>query len=238
MLPPSLKCADRVMKQLTVSGLRRGVLQLIVYALGLFIMAVGVSFSVNSNLGVSPLNSIPYVLSQITGLALSLCVVIVCVAFILFQIILLGRRFRPVQLTQMFFSFLFGYFIDLANWITGGFTIPTYAGKLLMLAISVVLIAFGVTLYVEIKLIPMPLEGFPLALIQRFEQPFPKMKNLVDCTMVACAALMSLLFLHRLAGVREGTIIAALATGRLMGLIRKPLLKKLDRLLRCERPES
>ena len=224
MLPPSLKCADRVMKQLTVSGLRRCVLQLIVYALGLFVMAVGVSFSVNSNLGVSPLNSIPYVLSQITGLALSLCVVIVCAAFILFQIILLGRRFRPVQLTQMLFSFLFGYFIDLANWLTGGFNIPTYAGKLLMLAISVVLIAFG--------------EGFPLALAQRFEQPFPKMKNLVDCTMVACAALMSLLFLHKFVGVREGTIIAALATGRLMGLIREPLSKKLNRLLQREGLES
>ena len=225
-----MRCADRLMKLLAVSHLRSRILQLFVYAAGLFIMAVGVSFSVNSNLGVSPLNSIPYVLSQITGLTLSLCIVIVCAAFILLQIILLGRRFQPIQLTQMLFSFLFGYFIDLADWMTGGLTIPGYPGKLLMLAISIVLIAVGVTLYVGAQLIPMPLEGFPLALTQRFNQPFPKMKNLVDCVMVVGAALLSLLFLHRLAGVREGTVISAVATGRLMGVIRKPLSEKLDQL--------
>ena len=219
------------MERVTDSHLRRYALRLLVYASGLFIMSLGVAFSVNSSLGVSPLNSIPYVLNQITGLTLSLSVIIVCVVFILFQIILLGGQFQLIQLTQIFFSALFGYFIDLANWITDGFTIPTYFGKLLMLAISVVLIALGVTLYVGAQLIPMPLEGFPLALAQRFGQPFPKMKNLVDCAMVVIAMLLSLVFLHTLVGIREGTVISAIVIGRLMGVIRRPLTTKLNQLL-------
>ena len=39
--------------------------RLLLYAVGLFIMAVGVSFSVLSGLGVSPIDTIPYVTSEI-----------------------------------------------------------------------------------------------------------------------------------------------------------------------------
>lgn len=39
--------------------------RVILYAVGLLFMAFGVAFSVNSNLGVSPVNSLPYVISKI-----------------------------------------------------------------------------------------------------------------------------------------------------------------------------
>lgn len=38
------------------------------YVLGLFVMAFGVTFAANSNLGMSPVNSIPSVLSAITNI--------------------------------------------------------------------------------------------------------------------------------------------------------------------------
>ena len=38
-----------------------------IYLLGLFVMALGVSISKASDLGVSPVNSIPSVVSEITG---------------------------------------------------------------------------------------------------------------------------------------------------------------------------
>lgn len=39
--------------------------KVLVYCTGLFIMAMGVSFSGTADLGMSPVNSIPYVLSEI-----------------------------------------------------------------------------------------------------------------------------------------------------------------------------
>ena len=39
--------------------------KIVIYCLGLFIMAMGVSFSGSADLGMSPVNSIPYVLSEI-----------------------------------------------------------------------------------------------------------------------------------------------------------------------------
>ena len=42
--------------------------RLVVYFVGLFIMTLGVSMSVKSNLGVSPVSSIPYTITCIFGL--------------------------------------------------------------------------------------------------------------------------------------------------------------------------
>ncbi len=39
--------------------------RVILYAVELLFMALGVAFSVNSNLGISPVNSLPYVISKI-----------------------------------------------------------------------------------------------------------------------------------------------------------------------------
>mgnify|MGYP000069574514 CR=1 FL=1 len=43
-------------------------IRLVVYLIGLFIMTLGISMSVKSNLGVSPVSSIPYTITCITGL--------------------------------------------------------------------------------------------------------------------------------------------------------------------------
>ena len=43
-------------------------IRMFVYLLGLFIMTLGISMSVKSNLGVSPVSSIPYSITCIFGL--------------------------------------------------------------------------------------------------------------------------------------------------------------------------
>ena len=55
----------------------------LIYVTGLLFMAFGVAFSVNSSLGVSPVNSLPYVISRITGLDLGNCVIGIFAFYIL-----------------------------------------------------------------------------------------------------------------------------------------------------------
>ena len=43
-------------------------IRLVIYLIGLFIMTLGISMSVKSNLGISPVSSIPYTITCITGL--------------------------------------------------------------------------------------------------------------------------------------------------------------------------
>ena len=113
--------------------------------------------------------------------------------------------------------------MDFAKWLVGDFCLPTYAGRLVMLAISIVVVSIGVELYLEVELVSMPMEGMTLALAQVTKKPFPNVKIVVDCTVVLLGLILSLSILHRLDGVREGTIIAAVVTGKIIALVRKPL---------------
>ena len=49
-------------------------MRILLYCVGLMFLAFGVAFSVNSNLGVSPVNSLPYVISLILKVDLGRCV--------------------------------------------------------------------------------------------------------------------------------------------------------------------
>ena len=93
----------------------------LIYVTGLLFMAFGVAFSVNSSLGVSPVNSLPYVISRITGLDLGNCVIGIFAFYILVQILLLRKKFRPIDLTQLIFSTIFGRFVDVAKKVVGDF---------------------------------------------------------------------------------------------------------------------
>lgn len=94
--------------------------RIVVYCAGLFIMALGVSLSVLSNLGVSPMSSIPYVMSQIVpSISMGSFTTGLFCCYVAIQAVLLGSKFHPVRLLQILGSFLFGWFVDITNWLTG-----------------------------------------------------------------------------------------------------------------------
>lgn len=39
--------------------------------------------------------------------------------YVAIQAVLLGSKFHPVRLLQILGSFLFGWFVDITNWLTG-----------------------------------------------------------------------------------------------------------------------
>ncbi len=194
-----------------------------IYCLGLLFMALGVAISVNSDLGVSPVNSLPYVISLIVNVPMGTCVTVVFCTYILLQFLLLRKEFNPINLLQIVFSTVFGYFVNFAKALVGDWAIPTYAGKLVMLAISILLIAVGVLLYMDVQLVPMPMEGLSSTIAKKMNIPFPTMKTIVDCIVVVTGVVLSFVFLHRLDGIREGTIITAVVTGKIISLLKKPL---------------
>lgn len=206
------------------------VIRVLVYCTGLMLLALGVAISVNSNLGVSPVNSLPYVISRIVGVQLGTCVTVVFCLYILLQVLILGREFQPVNLLQILFSTIFGYFVDLAKLLIGDFAIPTYLGQLSMLAISIVLIALGILLYMEAQLVPMPMEGLTACIAGKLNIPFPTMKTVIDCIVVGTGIALCFAFLGGLEGIREGTVITAVVTGKVIAILRKPLAPFVSKL--------
>ena len=122
-----------------------------IYTLGLLILAFGIALAVNCELGVSPVSSLPYVVSLIFNVSLGTCTTIVYATYVLLQMVLL-RKFQPALLLQLVFSTIFGWFVDGAKYVLGDFCLPTYFGQLAMLAASIVLIGFSLVLYIDVKL--------------------------------------------------------------------------------------
>ena len=192
----------------------------LIYCVGLLILAFGVTFAVNSNLGVSPVTSVPYVISQIAGLSLGTCTTIVYCFYILLQIPLQGGKFQPALLLEIVFSTIFGWFVDGVKLILGDFCLPTYFGQ----------ISLGLLLYVEVKLVPMPAEGLVTCMAERFGKPMATVKTLFDCGSVVVSCTLGMIFLGSVIGVREGTIITALLVGKLVGILNKKLIPMLNRV--------
>ena len=103
-----------------------------------------------------------------------------------------------------------------------------------MLAMSMVLIALGVLVYVNVHLMPMPMEGLSLAISNKVNKPFHSTKIMVDCAVVGLSILISLLFTKRLEGVREGTIITAVLVGKIMAVLGRPIEPLIREITRCD----
>lgn len=211
--------------------MKKTIFRFLFYIAGLFSIATGVSISLNSGLGVSPVNSFPIAISTATGINKGLCVSVVFIFYILLQIIILRRDFKIKNLLQVFFASVFGYFVNFTSMLVEGFVIPTYFGKLLMVLISVVLLGFGLCLYLNVDIVPMPSEGLAMSISQKIPKlPFHRAKVIFDCTSVVLAVIVSLVGSGQLSGVREGTVLMALFAGNVMAFFSKYLKAKIEAL--------
>ncbi|MBQ8171206.1 MAG: hypothetical protein IJZ95_04355 [Oscillospiraceae bacterium] len=102
---------------------------------------------------------------------------------------------------------------------------------MIYIIISLFFVAVGVFLYVNSDFLPLPSEGVMLTFSKRTSIPFHICKIGFDCSVVAIAALISLIARGELLGVREGTIIAAIIVGIIIKPISKRFLVKLKKFL-------
>lgn len=188
------------------------------YCLGLLFLAVGVTFSIKSNLGISPVNSIGYVLSVIMGIDQGKVITVIFSIYVLLQLVLLRRKFKPQYLLQIAFSTIFGYFVSFSNKMLTFPVADFYPLQLAYLVMSIILVALGVTLYMGADLMPMPAEGVMIAISQLTGISFHKVKMMFDTAVVVISVVISLLFLGRIAGIREGTLLSAVFIGKLVGV--------------------
>jgi len=182
-------------------------------AAGLCIMGFGVALTIRADLGTSPISSVPYVGSLITGFTVGDLTVAMHCVMIAIQIALLRSRYHLLQLLQLPVAFLFGYATDLGLAVFSGLVPGSYIEQWLICLAGNLLVAVGVSVEVTADLVPLAGEGLILAICRVFPIQFPNAKIMFDCLLVAIAAAMSYLFLGTIEGIREGTLAAALAVG-------------------------
>lgn len=203
---------------------RTALLKRIVFlCVGLTTMAFGVAFSIKAALGTSPISSVPYVTGAIAGLTVGTTTIIMNTLFVLIQIAILRRQYEWVQLLQLPAAVLFGMMIDLASYLIRDLNPTAYWQQWIVCLPGIFLVALGVSIEVTARLITTAGEGIVLAICKVAPIKFGNMKMIFDLTLVAISITLSLLFLHHLDGVREGTVAAAVLVGQLARQINKPM---------------
>ncbi len=185
----------------------------VVLLIGLTIMAFGVAFSIKADLGTSPISSVPYAVSEFTPLTVGTATIVMHCVFICIQILLLRRKYQPIQLMQLPVAFFFGYLTDFGMWAVQDITCTSYWQQWIICLIGIFLVALGVSLEVKANVVVLAGEGVVLAICKIFPVKFGTMKVAFDVTLVVIACLLSLIFLGRIQGVREGTVAAAILVG-------------------------
>lgn len=99
----------------------------ILLVIGLFFSAIGVAVTKHGDLGVSPISSVANVVAErFRFFSLGNWLIIWNCILILGQIILLRKKFKPVQLLQIPLSFLFGWFTDFGLWCVSFIPVNIY----------------------------------------------------------------------------------------------------------------
>jgi uncharacterized membrane protein YczE len=209
----------------------------IVYILGLFVLALGIAFSVKANLGVSPVSSVPFVLSRMTGLSLGMATVIVYLICMALQAAVLRRDYRLTNLLQIAVSFLFGFFTDAAVRLTSLLPVTeNFIVRAAYLVFGVSCVALGVLLYMTTSFTALPTDGTVQAIAFKSGFRLYRVKIVNDCVYTAAALALSLAAFHGLKGLGIGTVIASFGVGRMLGLFTALLKKRLLRFLNSGAP--
>jgi uncharacterized membrane protein YczE len=204
--------------------------RIILFIAGVFVMALGVSFSVKSNLGVSPVTSVPFVLSRIFSVTLGTTTIYYYLFCMALQAVILRRDYRIINLLQILASFAFGLFTDATTWMISFLPVTgNYLVRFVYLAAGICCVAFGILLYLNTALVALPTDGTVQAISYKGRFKLHKVKIAYDCVSTAIAVALSLSVLGTIDGIGVGTVIAAVGVGRMLGVFSK-LLK--DRLLR------
>ena len=205
----------------------------VLFVISLFISALGVAFTKHGELGVSPISSVANVMSvKLDFFSLGIWLIIWNCVLILGQILILRKKFKPIQLLQIPLSFLFGYFTDFGLWLVGFIPAESYIMRLVMVFIGIVILGFGVSLSVSANVIMNSGEAFVKAISDTTNKNFGNVKIAFDVSCVVLALILSLLFFDfTIVGTREGTIISALCTGLVVKLFRKLTDEPVNRLV-------
>lgn len=205
----------------------------ILLVIGLFLSALGVAFTKHGELGVSPISSVANVLSfKFTFFTLGTWLILWNCILIVGQIILLRKKFQPIQLLQIPLSFLFGYFTDLGLWCVSAIPVNSYMLRLVMVFTGIIILGFGISLSVTANVIMNSGEAFVKAVSDTIHKDFGNVKIIFDICCVITALILSLLFFDfSVVGTREGTVLSAVFTGFVVKFFGKRLKNPLTYIL-------
>lgn len=205
------------------------------YLLGLAILSLGLILNSKSNLGVSPIVSLAYIFSIISGITLSRATLYQYIIFIVVQMILHtiqkveNLRIKLIEdVLQIVVSFIFTAFMSLySNYIP---LATTVSNKILFLIFGVLFTGIGAAMSLVVRFIPNPGDGITQAISDTIHKKLGTTKNIVDFLCVCLTITISLIYKKEIIGIGLGTVVCVIMTGRVIALFNDLFKTKIEGL--------
>ena len=183
------------------------------YLLGMVLLALGLTLNTKTGLGASAIVSIPFTLSEGTGLDFGDLTLVEYCVLVAAQFVVKGKNRTWMDLLQLVVSLVFTRFLNIFK-----AAIPYESGFLpadiALLVVAIILTGVGAAMTVDMQLVPNPGDGIVHSLAQRFGKELGLCKNLFDVGCVATSLVLGLAFGDPLLGIGLGTILSMVGVGR------------------------
>lgn len=203
------------------------------YLLGLLILAVGLTLNTKTGQGVTPIVSVPYCISQLSGLNFGNMTLLIYCLFVAAQFLIKGKKARWTDLLQVPLSIVFTRFMNLFDQLLD-FEPQGAAATLLLLAAAILCTGVGAAMSVNMNLVPNPGDGIVAALAQRTGREMGLVKNCFDLLNVCLTLAMGFAFAQPFCGIGLGTLLAMVGVGRVIALFNRFCRLPLGRLAGLE----
>ncbi|WP_307683364.1 YczE/YyaS/YitT family protein [Trueperella bonasi] len=194
-------------------------------------LALGLAFLTQSRLGTSPISAPMWVFTLMTPLTFGVWNFIFNTTFVILQWVLLRRDFPLWYWIQVPITLFFSLLLDLFMALVEPYVPQAYIPRLIFVCVGVFFIALGVAFEVATSTYFLPGEGIVSAITRVSGWRFSRVKVGFDSSLVAIAVVLSLILFQRVEGVREGTLVAAVFTGFIVGWIQGPVSSLHDRFV-------
>ncbi|MDO4950391.1 MAG: hypothetical protein Q4E55_09610, partial [Bacteroidales bacterium] len=153
-------------------------------SLGLLLVAMGVAWSVLSNMGTPPLSCPAYVLTSTGRFTIGNWTIFINMFYLLVQIVIFRRRFKARYLMQILATVVFGYMIDFSVWCSLWMVSEAFCVRLLLVLLSCFVTALGVSIEVLAQAWMLSAEMTVYAISKTYHTPFGQTKMIMDSSLV------------------------------------------------------
>ena len=195
--------------------------------ISLFIMTLGVALSVRSNVGSSVISSLPMSFSlagadgKFPAWTIGEYTNLMNAIFVALQLVILRRDFEWVQLFQLVIGFLFGAMIDFNMWLTSGLDCSSIPMQAIAALTGCTVMGVGISMEIRCGSVTMPGEGIQVAICRKTGAAFPKVKIIIDTTLVVLAVISCYMFWGkwRWNVIGPGTLFAMVYVGWMVKIV-------------------
>lgn len=217
------------------------------YVVGLLILAMGLTLNTKAGLGVSPIISVSYSVSQIFQLNFGNTTLFLYCVFVVIELILHSvrgwknpqkhlKRILLMDILQIPLSLVFTRFLNLFGAYLPDFSSGTdswdqnFPLRLLVLILAIICTGVGAAMSLSMRIVPNPGDGIVQAIADCIHKNVGFTKNCFDLLNITITITLGLLLADRLVGVGIGTVLAVIGVGRVIALFQHFVGQKLTTL--------